>query len=156
LAFEELLAHHLSLLLLRRATQADGAARLQMNSDLNNRYRRALGFSLTRAQERVVQEILVDIANPLPMLRLVQGDVGSGKTVVAALAALAAVSSGKQAAIMAPTEILAEQHRINLGKWLEPLGIKLGWLTGRLKVSERRAQMAAIASGEAQIVVGTH
>lgn len=156
LAFEELLAHHLSLLLLRRATQADGAARLQMNSDLNNRFRRALGFSLTRAQERVVQEILVDIAKPLPMLRLVQGDVGSGKTVVAALAALAAVSSGKQAAIMAPTEILAEQHRINFGKWLEPLGIKLGWLTGRLKVSERRVQMAAIASGEAQIVVGTH
>lgn len=156
LAFEELLAHHLSLLLLRRETQADGAEGLRMSSTLKKHFLTQLGFDLTRAQERVVGEIVADIAKPVPMLRLVQGDVGSGKTVVAALAALAAVSSGKQAAIMAPTEILAEQHRINFGKWLEPLGIKLGWLTGKLKVAERRTQMAAIASGEAQIVVGTH
>ena len=156
LAFEELLAHHLSLLLLRRETQADGAARLQMNPKLRDQFLKNLGFSPTRAQDRVVREIIADIAKPVPMLRLVQGDVGSGKTVVAALAALAAVSSGKQAAIMAPTEILAEQHRINFGRWLEPLGIKLGWLTGRLKVSERRVQMGAIANGEAQVVVGTH
>ncbi len=156
LAFEELLAHHLSLLLLRRETQSEGAASLHMLPDLEAQFLRAVGFSLTRAQNRVVREILDDLAKPIPMLRLVQGDVGSGKTVVAALAALAAVSGGKQAAIMAPTELLAEQHRLNFGKWLEPLGITLGWLTGRLKVAERRAQLAAIASGEAQVVVGTH
>ncbi|UUA71468.1 ATP-dependent DNA helicase RecG [Cellvibrio sp. QJXJ] len=156
LAFEELLAHHLSLLLLRRETQADGAARLKLDAALQQRFVAGLGFDLTRAQRRVVGEIAADLAKPIPMLRLVQGDVGSGKTVVAALAALAAVSAGKQAAIMAPTEILAEQHRLNFGKWLEPLGIQLGWLTGKLKVAERRHQLAAIASGEAQVVVGTH
>lgn len=156
LVFEELLAHHLSLLLLRRETQADGATGLRMSPTLKKCFLEQLGFNLTRAQERVVSEIVADIAKPIPMLRLVQGDVGSGKTVVAALAALAAVSSGKQAAIMAPTEILAEQHRIDFGKWLEPLGIKLGWLTGKLKAAERRTQLAAIASGEAEVVVGTH
>ncbi|OZY87643.1 ATP-dependent DNA helicase RecG [Cellvibrio mixtus] len=156
LAFEELLAHHLSLLLLRRETQADGAYRLNLHTRLQQGFLAQLGFSLTRAQSRVVNEIADDLAKPIPMLRLVQGDVGSGKTVVAALAALAAVASGKQAAIMAPTEILAEQHRLNFGKWLEPLGIKLGWLTGKLKVAERRTQLAAIASGDAQVVVGTH
>ncbi|AQT61356.1 ATP-dependent DNA helicase RecG [Cellvibrio sp. PSBB023] len=156
LAFEELLAHHLSLLLLRRETQADGAYRLNLDTRLQQGFLAQLGFSLTRAQSRVVNEIADDLAKPIPMLRLVQGDVGSGKTVVAALAALAAVASGKQAAIMAPTEILAEQHRLNFGKWLEPLGIKLGWLTGKLKVAERRTQLAAIASGDAQVVVGTH
>src|SRR5690606_40282219 len=88
--------------------------------------------------------ISADLARPVPMLRLVQGDVGSGKTVVAALAALIAVASGQQAAIMAPTEILAEQHRLNFGRWLEPLGIPIGWLTGRLKTSERREQLEAI------------
>ncbi len=156
LAFEELLAHHLSLLLLRRETQADGAYGLHLGSALQLQFLEQLGFNLTRAQGRVVKEIADDLAKPIPMLRLVQGDVGSGKTVVAALAALAAVASGKQAAIMAPTEILAEQHRLNFGKWLEPLGIKLGWLTGKLKVAERRNQLAMIASGEAQVVVGTH
>jgi len=156
LAFEELLAHHLSLLLLRQQTQAEGAPRLQLTLALDSGLRKTLGFQLTRAQERVLAEICADLAKPLPMLRLVQGDVGSGKTVVAALAALAAIASGKQAAIMAPTEILAEQHRINLGKWLEPLGIQLGWLTGKLKAGERRTQLSAIASGSAQLVVGTH
>ena len=156
LAFEELLAHHLSLLLLRRETQADGATGLCIDPGLETHFVQGLGFSLTRAQRRVVDEIMADIAKPVPMLRLVQGDVGSGKTVVAALAALAAVSSGKQAAIMAPTEILAEQHRINFGRWLEPLGITIGWLTGRLKASERRSQLAAIAGGDAQVVIGTH
>lgn len=156
LAFEELLAHHLSLLLLRRETQADGAERLVLTANVQNPFMAQLGFQLTRAQVRVVKEIAEDLAKPIPMLRLVQGDVGSGKTVVAALAALAAVASGKQAAIMAPTEILAEQHRLNFGKWLEPLGIRIGWLTGKLKVAERRTQLAAIASGEAQVVIGTH
>ncbi|MDZ4261326.1 MAG: ATP-dependent DNA helicase RecG, partial [Pseudomonadota bacterium] len=156
LAFEELLAHHLSLLLLRRETQSDGATRLNLDTSLQARFLAQLGFNLTRAQSRVVSEIAADLAKPIPMLRLVQGDVGSGKTVVAALAALAAVASGKQTAIMAPTEILAEQHRLNFGKWLAPLGIQLGWLTGKLKAAERRTQLAAIASGEAQVVVGTH
>ncbi|WP_331345130.1 ATP-dependent DNA helicase RecG [Cellvibrio sp. UBA7661] len=156
LVFEELLAHHLSLLLLRRETQSDGAHRLNINAALQAQFMTRVGFELTRAQRRVVDEIAADLAKPIPMLRLVQGDVGSGKTVVAALAALAAVSSGVQAAIMAPTEILAEQHRLNFGKWLEPLGIRVGWLTGKLKAVERRTQLAAIASGEAQVVVGTH
>ena len=156
LAFEELLAHHLSLLLLRRETQADGATGLRIDPAVEAHFVQGLGFSLTRAQRRVVDEIMADIAKPVPMLRLVQGDVGSGKTVVAALAALAGVSSGKQAAIMAPTEILAEQHRRNFGQWLEPLGITIGWLTGRLKASERRSQLAAIAGGDAQVVIGTH
>lgn len=156
LAFEELLAHHLSLLLLRRQAQADGAIPLPGDMRLQQRFLQGLDFKLTNAQYRVSSEIAVDMAKNMPMLRLVQGDVGSGKTVVAALAALAAVANGKQAAIMAPTEILAEQHRTNFGQWLEPLGIKLGWLTGRLKTTTRRAQLAAISEGEAQVIVGTH
>ena len=156
LAFEELLAHHLSLLLLRRQTQADGAEPLLTHSGLQQRFFQQLPFQLTKAQARVSAEIATDLAKSIPMLRLIQGDVGSGKTVVAALAALAAVASGKQAAIMAPTEILAEQHRLNFGRWLEPLGINLGWLTGKLKVGERRSQLANIASGTAQVVIGTH
>lgn len=156
LAFEELLAHHLSLLLLRRQTQADGANPLYVNAKLQADFLAQLPFELTRAQANVFKEIVADLAKAVPMLRLVQGDVGSGKTVVAALAAIAAVANGKQAAIMAPTEILAEQHRINFGKWLEPLNIKIGWLTGKLKVGERRTQLAALASGEAQVIIGTH
>ncbi|HWV15292.1 MAG TPA: ATP-dependent DNA helicase RecG [Cellvibrio sp.] len=156
LAFEELLAHHLSLLLLRRKAQAEGAVPLPMDDRLQQAFLAKLAFKLTAAQARVSTEIACDLAKPMPMLRLIQGDVGSGKTVVAALTALAAVSNSKQAAIMAPTEILAEQHRLNFSKWLEPLGIKLGWLTGKMKVSERRQQLALIASGEAQVIVGTH
>lgn len=156
LAFEELLAHHLSLLLLRRQLQAEPAHRLKPNSELHTRFLQQLGFKLTGAQQQVSAEIAADLACDKPMLRLVQGDVGSGKTLVAALAALTAVASGKQAAVMAPTEILAEQHRRNFGRWLEPLGIGMGWLTGRLKSSERREQLEAIASGQAQVVIGTH
>lgn len=156
LAFEELLAHHLSLLLLRRQLQSNGAPQLTAKPSLQSQFLQQLPFALTRAQARVFDEIATDLAKPVPMLRLVQGDVGSGKTVVAALSALVAIASGKQAAIMAPTEILAEQHKINFSRWFEPLGIKVGWLTGKLKVGERREQLAAIASGEAQIIVGTH
>ncbi|MBE8718979.1 ATP-dependent DNA helicase RecG [Cellvibrio polysaccharolyticus] len=156
LAFEELLAHHLSLLLLRREAQAIAAPRFNESAALVNQFLQQLGFSLTAAQQRVCQEISQDLASPLPMLRLVQGDVGSGKTVVAAMAALAAAASGQQTAIMAPTEILAEQHRNNFSRWLEPLGISVAWLTGKLKVAERRQQLAAITSGEAAVVVGTH
>ena len=156
LAFEELLAHHLSLLLLRHQIQADGAVPLRADTALQRSFLKNLPFALTGAQTRVTAEIAADIVKPVPMLRLIQGDVGSGKTVVAALAALAAVASGQQAAIMAPTEILAEQHRLNFSRWLEPLGIHIGWLTGKLKVGERRTQLAAIASGAAQVVIGTH
>ena len=156
LAFEELLAHHLSLLLLRREAQAVAAPRLQESPALLNRFLQQLGFPLTAAQQRVYQEIREDLVTAIPMLRLVQGDVGSGKTVVAALAALMAAASEQQTAIMAPTEILAEQHRNNFSRWLEPLGIPVAWLTGRLKVAERRRQLEAIESGTARVVVGTH
>ncbi len=156
LAFEELLAHHLSMLRLRQHIQADGARPLPAPAPLMAAFRQQLGFELTGAQQRVVDEITADLSQPYPMLRLVQGDVGSGKTVVAAMAALQAVGNGLQAAIMAPTEILAEQHRLSFSQWLEPLGINVGWLSGRQKVAERRQQLAAVASGEVQVVVGTH
>ncbi|RZA04733.1 MAG: DEAD/DEAH box helicase, partial [Moraxellaceae bacterium] len=156
LAFEELLAHHLSLLLMRRQTQSDGATPLSVDKKMQADFLKQLPFQLTAAQTRVYSEIAKDLAKPIPMLRLVQGDVGSGKTVVAALAALTAVANGMQAAIMAPTEILAEQHRLSFSAWLNPLGIQVGWLTGKLKVGERRTQLAAMASGEAKIIIGTH
>lgn len=156
LAFEELLAHHLSLLLLRQETQRDGAPSLPPAPDLDAAFTAQLPFAMTRAQRRVIDEIGADLAKPIPMLRLVQGDVGSGKTVVAAAAALRAIGAGQQVALMAPTEILAEQHRRNLSAWFAPLGIELGWLTGKLKASERKTQLAKIASGAAQMVVGTH
>lgn len=156
LAFEELLAHHLSLLMLRQQTQAEGAPPIIPDVTLERRFLGSLPFELTRAQQRVHREILADLAKASPMLRMVQGDVGSGKTLVAAMAALAAVASGYQVAIMAPTEILAEQHRNNFGAWLAPLDIELGWLTGRLTPAKRRAQLERLASGEAQVVVGTH
>lgn len=156
LAFEELLAHHLSLLLLRMELQSDGAPELVLPASLAEGFLHQLGFTMTRAQQRVIAEILEDVATPVPMLRLVQGDVGSGKTAVAAMAALAAVASGYQVAIMAPTEILAGQHMRNFSRWFEPLSIRIGWLTGKLKLSDRRIQQAAIADGTAQVVIGTH
>lgn len=156
LAFEELLAHHLSLLLLRRELQADSAPFLPPDCKLQQAFLAQLPFALTSAQARVSAEISADLQRSFPMLRLVQGDVGSGKTVVAALAALAAVANGKQAAVMAPTEILAEQHRTLFSRWLTPLNIQVGWLTGRMKVAERRLQLHAIATGEVQVVIGTH
>lgn len=158
LAFEELLAHHLSLLQLRQNIQQQGAPALQSDFDkkLRTAFLSSLAFKLTDAQQRVSDEIKADLEKPIPMLRLVQGDVGSGKTVVAALAALQAVAAGKQAAIMAPTEILAEQHRNSFQKWLEPLGIQLAWLTGKVKGKARERQLNIIKEGTAQIVVGTH
>ncbi|MFA5547440.1 MAG: ATP-dependent DNA helicase RecG [Porticoccaceae bacterium] len=156
LAFEELLAHHLSLLRLRQAVRREAAPALPLDDALRQRFLERLPFPLTAAQNRVVAEIAADLANPCPMLRLVQGDVGSGKTVVAALATLAAVGNGFQAAIMAPTEILAEQHRASFEAWLAPLGIRIAWLTGKLKGKARDVQMAAIGDGSAQVVVGTH
>ena len=155
LAFEELLAHQLSLRLLRRQVRRHAALRLG-GGGLLTRFIDALPFRLTGAQQRVLDEILADLATERPMLRLVQGDVGSGKTVVAAGAALAAVEAGCQAAVMAPTELLAEQHFHSFAGWLEPLGVKVSWLTGRLPAAARREALAALASGEAAVVVGTH
>ncbi|MCW8195633.1 ATP-dependent DNA helicase RecG [Proteobacteria bacterium 005FR1] len=155
LAFEELLAHHLTLLKVRARIQKQAA--LPLTSDeLRARFLDSLPFALTGAQARVSDEIAEDLSRSVPMLRLVQGDVGSGKTLVAALAALRAVSSGAQVALMAPTEILAEQHRINFRTWLAPLGIEVAALTGRQKAAEKRHELERLASGEAQVVVGTH
>lgn len=158
LKFDELLAQQISLGETRRLARKAIAPVLAPRADGNLivRFREHLPFALTCAQERVWKEIASDLARPEPMHRLVQGDVGSGKTVVAALAALRAVEAGYQAALMAPTEILAEQHFKKLVDWLTPLGIRTAWLTGRLKASEKRRALEEIASGEARIVVGTH
>lgn len=156
LAFEELLAHHLSLIKLRQRARQSGAPALLASRQYQDVFLQQLPFPLTGAQQRVSQEISADLSQPYPMLRLVQGDVGSGKTVVAALAALQAVEGGFQAAVMAPTEILAEQHFISFSDWLEPLGLKVAWLAGKLKGKKRQAQLEVIADGSAQVVVGTH
>ena len=156
LAFEELVAHNLSLQKLRSQTRQLGAPALSFAPELQDQFLQQLPFGLTNAQQRVAEEIGDDLQFNKPMLRLVQGDVGSGKTVVAALAALQAIANGYQVAMMAPTEILAEQHLHNFSGWLQPLGIKLAWLSGKLKGKARQAQLETIASGEAQLVVGTH
>ena len=156
LAFEELLAHQLSLLQLRKNIQQRGAPALSCDKEMQENFLSSLAFKLTGAQLRVSLEIQNDLLKPVPMLRLVQGDVGSGKTVVAALAALQCIAAGKQAAIMAPTEILAEQHRNSFQTWLEPLGIQLAWLTGKVKGKARERQLSMIKDGSAPIVIGTH
>lgn len=156
LAFEELLAHHVSLRRLRRRTRAHDAPALVGDGRLTQALRAALPFALTAAQERVVAEVAADLETPHPMLRLVQGDVGSGKTVVAALSALQALEAGCQAAVMAPTEVLAEQHYRTIAAWLAPLGVRVGWLTGRLAPGARRRELEAIAAGTTQVIVGTH
>ncbi|WP_165664288.1 ATP-dependent DNA helicase RecG [Metapseudomonas otitidis] len=155
LAFEELLTHQLSLQRLREQQRAQAAPELPPAKDLPRRYLANLGFQPTGAQQRVAAEIAYDLAQSEPMLRLVQGDVGAGKTVVAALAALQALEAGYQVALMAPTEILAEQHYLNFSKWLEPLGIEVAWLAGKLKGKARAAALERIAAG-APMVVGTH
>ncbi|KAB8198304.1 ATP-dependent DNA helicase RecG [Lysobacter maris] len=155
LVLEELLAHHLSLRRQRLAQQAHAAAVLKKTA-LARRLQAGLPFRLTGAQERVFGQIRRDLAQPRPMLRLVQGDVGSGKTVVAALAAMLAVEAGKQAALMAPTELLAEQHLNNLRAWLEPLDVRVAWLAGKVTGRARTQVLAEVASGDAQVVVGTH
>lgn len=156
LASEELIAHHLGLLQLRQQIRKSGGIPLSSCVELKAQFLAQLPFSLTSAQLRVTDEVVADLQQSAPMLRLVQGDVGSGKTVVAALAALMAIGSGKQAALMAPTELLAEQHYQNMQTWFTPLGIEVGWLAGKLKGKARDAELAKIASGEAQLVVGTH
>jgi len=156
LALEELLAHQLSLREVRLRIQADGAPALPTGRNLQMRFLAQLPFALTGAQGRVIEEIGLDLARSAPMLRLVQGDVGSGKTVVAAMAALSALSSECQAAMMAPTELLAEQHYQAFKAWFEPLGIEVAWLSGKLKGKARLDTKAAIADGRARMVVGTH
>ncbi len=157
LKFEELLAQQLSQLQAQRERAALRAPVLKAGpGGLHEQLLAALPFTLTGAQQRVVEEIAQDLARAQPMHRLLQGDVGSGKTVVAALAAAVAISAGWQCALMAPTEILAEQHFRKLVGWLEPLGLKIAWLTGSVKGKARQAMLDAAASGEAQLVVGTH
>lgn len=156
LALEELLAHNLSLRRQRIALQRHHAPALAGKGKLASRLESALPFSLTGAQQRVFAQVRHDLAQPSPMMRLVQGDVGSGKTVVAAMAAMLAVEAGKQAALAAPTELLAEQHLANLRQWLEPLGIRVAWLAGKVTGKARTGVLAEVASGAAQVVVGTH
>jgi len=157
LKFEELLAQQLSQLQSRRERDLQRAPRFDINPDgLQEKLLAALPFSLTTAQRRVVEEIGGDLQKEMPMHRLLQGDVGSGKTVVAALAAAIAIEAGWQCALMAPTEILAEQHFRKLIDWLTPLGIDMAWLTGSRKGKGRREMLGKVASGEAKLVVGTH
>lgn len=157
LIFDELLAQQITLRESRAvAFQRTAPPLAGDDAELVGCFLAQLPFNLTNAQRRVTDEILADLAANRPMHRLVQGDVGSGKTVVAALAALRAVTSGHQASLMAPTEILAEQHFRKIAAWLEPLGIRTAWLTGRLKTAEKNAALEAVASGEARIVIGTH
>ncbi|MFZ3202285.1 MAG: ATP-dependent DNA helicase RecG [Pseudomonas sp.] len=155
LAFEELLTHQLSLQRLRESVRAQQAPALPPAKRLPQQYLANLGFTPTGAQQRVGAEIAYDLSQDEPMLRLIQGDVGAGKTVVAAFAALQALEAGYQVALMAPTEILAEQHFLNFSKWLAPLGIEVAWLAGKLKGKARVAALERIA-GSAAMVVGTH
>ncbi|CAD6558414.1 ATP-dependent DNA helicase RecG [Paraburkholderia metrosideri] len=159
--FEELLAQQMSLKRAhdeRRTRAAPAMPRRKLGDEaaLVARLLKALPFALTKAQERVGGEIALDLTQPHPMQRLLQGDVGSGKTIVAALAAAQAIDAGYQAALMAPTEILAEQHARKLRGWLEPLGVSVAWLAGSLKTREKRAAIEAAALGTAQLVIGTH
>ncbi|WGV22490.1 ATP-dependent DNA helicase RecG [Pseudomonas putida] len=155
LAFEELLTHQLSQQRLRESLRSLRAPVLPKAQRLPAQYLANLGFQPTGAQQRVANEIAYDLSQHEPMMRLVQGDVGAGKTVVAALAALQALEAGYQVALMAPTEILAEQHYITFKRWLEPLGIEVAWLAGKLKGKARAAALEQIANG-APMVVGTH
>ena len=156
LAFEELLAHHLALKLRKRALQTDPARPLADEAEATRRLLSSLPFALTAAQARALADAEGDLRGSIPMLRLLQGDVGCGKTVVAALAAARAAGSGAQAALMAPTELLAEQHWRNFRDWFGPLGETVALLSGGLPARTRRSALAAIAAGEVRVVVGTH
>jgi len=156
LAFEELLAHYLSLKNLRALADTESAPPLGGGQEQVDAFVDKLPFRLTGAQQRVTSEILDDMQAAHPMMRLIQGDVGSGKTVVAAIACLKAMACGVQAAIMAPTELLAEQHWRSFSDWFRPLGLEPAWLAGSQKAAARREALAAIADGSAPLVVGTH
>ena len=156
LAFEELLTHRLSLRRLRDDAAAKAGPQFAGENQLIRGFLLALPFELTGGQHRAFAEISEDLARPTPMLRLLQGDVGSGKTVVAALSALRAIDAGYQVALMAPTEILAEQHAVNFRQWFEPLGIEVGWHSGKQKGKPRAEQLERVSTGFCQILVGTH
>jgi ATP-dependent DNA helicase RecG len=156
LAFEELLAHQLSLKLRKKATKTDPAWPLEDGEQLAPRFLSKLPFPLTQAQTRALRDVNADVTSTQPMVRLLQGDVGSGKTVVAAAAAARAAGSGLQAALMAPTELLAEQHWRNFCDWFHPLQIPVALVSGSQPARTRRSALEAIASGEVRIVVGTH
>ena len=156
LALEELVAHNLSLQRLRERQQREGAPALTQQPEHLRSFLATLPFTPTGAQTRVIQEIAADLAKPFPMLRLLQGDVGSGKTLVAAVAALQAIASNYQVAIMAPTEILAEQHWNSFSAWFEPMGVTMEWLSGRIKGKKRETALHRIGSGDASLVIGTH
>jgi ATP-dependent DNA helicase RecG len=156
LAFDELLAQQISMRRHHARRQTLGAPRLKPLQQLTQALLESLPLSLTGAQQKVCAEISRDLAQPHPMQRLLQGDVGSGKTIVSALAALQAVENGWQAAIMAPTEILAEQHYRKLQEWLVPLGVQVAWLTGTQAKTVREAALQAVSGGDAQVAVGTH
>jgi ATP-dependent DNA helicase RecG len=154
--FDELLAQQLSMKRAQAARRQQGAPALPVVGALSDALLQALPFTLTEAQQRVLQEIRTDLLAHYPMQRLLQGDVGSGKTVVAALAAAQAIDSGYQAALMAPTEILAEQHFRKIESWLTPLGVNIAWLTGSLRKREKDEAKTRIESGAAKLVIGTH
>lgn len=156
LALEEILAHHLSLRKIKDTAQLEAGIAVQGNAELTQKFLAGLSFDLTGDQHKALADIDADIAMPHPMMRLVQGDVGCGKTVVAAAAALNVISAGHQVAVMAPTELLAEQHRDNFQKWLQPLGINVAWLTGTLTGKARQQTYTGIAEGHAELIVGTH
>ena len=156
LAYEELLAHYLSLRSLRKLAQTEHAPALREGQGDVDAFIRNLPWPLTGAQRRVIGEILADLEKPHPMMRLIQGDVGSGKTVVAAIACLKAIACGVQTAIMAPTEILAEQHWRNFSAWFRPLDLEPAWLSGSQKAAARREALQSIESGDAPVAVGTH
>ena len=156
LIFEELLAHNLAMQKVRLKTQQLFALPLLTKTDLKSVFLAQLPFQPTNAQKRVSADIEADLARDYPMMRLVQGDVGSGKTLVAALAALLAIDNDKQVALMAPTEILAEQHAENFRRWFAPLGIEVGWLSGKVKGKARQSELERIKSNAVKMIVGTH
>ncbi len=156
LAYEELLAHQISMRQLRHRAQKFTAPQLIGDTSLAEKFLVELGFTLTNAQQRVIAEVGHDIQSALPMQRLVQGDVGAGKTVVAAMAVIQAVSAGYQTVMMAPTELLAEQHYKNFQAWLEPLGFQVGWCAGKQTASQRKQTLLDLSEGNIQVAVGTH
>ncbi len=156
LIVEELLAHHFSLRKSRAAREHELAPVLEFTSSIGRSFLNNLGFTLTAAQQRVCHEIGADLSNSSPTMRLVQGDVGSGKTVVAAMAMLQAVSSGVQCVLMAPTELLAEQHFKTLGDWFGKLGIDVGWLASKTPAKQKRDTLERLSNGELLVAVGTH
>jgi ATP-dependent DNA helicase RecG len=156
LAFEELLAHRLCMRRFKTNSEQQAAPRLNPSPKLVQEFLKQLPFILTNGQQRAYAEIVNDLSGACPMLRLLQGDVGSGKTVVAALSALQAIAGGYQVALMAPTELLAEQHFSNFCQWFEALGVQVGWLSGKTKGKAREQQLSSVANGECQLLIGTH